>query len=52
MKIPFLTKKNKQQSEESMEVILAKLAAILPQATAAPAPAPRCLLLDISGSLY
>jgi hypothetical protein len=54
MKIPFLTKKDKPQgySEESMEVVLAKLAAVLPQASATPTPTPRCLLLDISRSMY
>jgi len=49
MKFPFL-KKNQQSEEESMEVILAKLAKVLPQVTA-PASVPRCLLLDISGSM-
>jgi hypothetical protein len=34
-----------------MEVVLAKLTALLPEAAAAPAPAPRCLLLDTSGSM-
>jgi hypothetical protein len=50
MKLPFLTKK-KNPPEESMELILAKLTALLPEATAVPAPAPRCLLLDTSGSM-
>jgi hypothetical protein len=47
MKLPFLTKKSRR--EESMEVVLAKLTALLPEAQ--PAPAPRCLLLDTSGSM-
>jgi hypothetical protein len=55
MKLPaFLTKKSAPQSppEESMEAVLAKLTTLLPAATATPAPTPRCLLLDVSMSMY
>lgn len=51
MKIPFLTKRGREASKESMEVVLAKLTGLLEQSTAAPVRAPCCLLLDVSASM-
>jgi hypothetical protein len=50
MKLPFLTKREKQPAS-SMELVLSELTTLLEQSTTAPVAIPRCLLLDISGSM-